>query len=816
MSHDAPTSRPASSSTFGHKGSHAPDLSRELSGSQLDRPPGGGWPSLKAVETFLWQERLPIAGHVSLMKMNQPDGFICPSCAWPNGDKPKGANFCENGAKALAWEATRERVSDELFAQNTVSQLREWTDHHLEKEGRLTHPLRYNAAEDRYEVTSWEAAYAEIGERLKQYEDPNQVEFYTSGRTSNEAAFLFSLFGRMYGTNNFPDCSNMCHETTSRALPESIGIGKATVNLEDFKQADAIFIFGQNSGTNSPRMLGDLHEARGRGAEVVSFNPLRERALVSFADPQSPRDMLSGKGVEISTQYHQLRIGGDLAAVQAMCKYVIEADDALRERNPHAVGLLDHDFIAQHTHGFEAFADHCRKLDWQDLVEMSGLSRESLEQAAQTYLEAERVICCWGMGITQHARGGDTIQQIVNLLLLRGNIGKPGAGPCPVRGHSNVQGDRTVGIENLPNGAMLDAFDRVFDIQCPRDNGHDVAECCEAILRGETRAFIGMGGNFFRAIPDQKRIVEKVHELDMTVHIATKLNRSHLHPGKHGWVLPTLGHSERDLQAGADGKGAEQTTSVEDGMCNVSPSRGVMAPADASLHSEIAITCQLAKATLPAHPTLDWDWLQADYARIRDRIEQVFPQIFPDYNARLAQGGFHIRIAPRERIWHTDSGRANFLFPEGLGTDEQGLDKVTHETLDMDSTFLLSTMRGHDQFNTTVYSNDDRYRDVYGTRMVVMISPQDLETLGLSEGQRVRMETVSEDGVERSMAGFKLKAYDIPSGCLAAYYPETNDLIPLDHRDARSNTPASKSVPVRLRLMDSEEVNASEGVLASA
>ncbi|WP_254918522.1 FdhF/YdeP family oxidoreductase [Cobetia sp. QF-1] len=801
---------------FSDKGSYAPPLSRSLAGSQVDTPPGGGWPSLKAVEKFIWQAHLPIKGHASLMKMNKPDGFVCPSCAWPNGDKPKGANFCENGAKALAWEATHARVSDQLFADNTLSELREWTDHHLELEGRLTHPLRYNAASDRYEVVSWESAYAEIGARLKGYDDPNEVELYTSGRTSNEAAFLFSLLGRMYGTNNFPDCSNMCHETTSRALPESIGIGKATVNLEDFKQADAIFIFGQNSGTNSPRMLGDLHEARGRDAEVVTFNPLRERALVSFADPQSPKDMMSGKGVDISTQYHQVRIGGDMAAIQAMCKYVIEADDALQVRDPHAQHYLDHDFIAQHTHGFEAFADHCRSLDWDTLVETSGLSRQSLEQAGRTYLEAERVICCWGMGITQHARGGDTIQQIVNLLLLRGNIGKPGAGPCPVRGHSNVQGDRTVGIENLPKDEMLDAFDRVFDIQCPRAPGHDVSECCEAILRGEVRAFIGMGGNFFRAIPDQKRVVDKVRELDMTVHIATKLNRSHLHPGKQGWVLPTLGHSERDLQAGADGKGAEQTTSVEDGMCNVAPSRGVMAPADPSMHSEIAITCQLAKAALPAHPTLDWDWLQADYARIRERIEAVFPQIFPDYNARLAQGGFHIRIAPRERIWHTETQRANFLFPEGLGTDEAELDKVTHQTLDLDSTFLLITMRGHDQFNTTIYSYDDRYRDVYGTRMAVMISPQDLKTLGLSEGQRVTLHTVSDDGIERSVPGFRLKAYDIPSGCLAAYYPETNDLIPLGHRDARSNTPASKSVPVRIELMSSEEINASEGVLASA
>ncbi|MCK2183685.1 FdhF/YdeP family oxidoreductase [Halomonas getboli] len=800
---------------FGTKGAHAPDLDPGLAGSQLGTPPGGGWPSLKAVETFLWSEHLPVKGHLGLLKMNQPDGFICPSCAWPNGDKPKRANFCENGAKALAWEATSKRLEDRFLADHTLSELREWTDHQLEREGRLTRPLRYDAEQDRYVPASWAAAYAEIGQRLKGYESPNQVEFYTSGRTSNEAAFLFSLLGRLYGTNNFPDCSNMCHETTSRALPESIGLGKATVNLDDFSQADAIFIFGQNSGTNSPRMLGDLHAARARGAEIVSFNPLRERALIRFADPQSAKDMLGREGTEICTQYHQLRIGGDLAAIQAMCKYVIEADDARRRDDPHAAGYLDHAFIAQHCHGFEAFADYCRALSWDDLVGMSGLSRESLQQAAQTYLEADRVICCWGMGITQHARGGDTIQQIINLLLLRGNIGRPGAGACPVRGHSNVQGDRTVGIENLPKPEMLDAFDRVFDMQCPRDPGHDVAECCEAILRGEVKAFIGMGGNFFRAIPDQQRVVRRVGELDMTVHIATKLNRSHLHPGRHGWVLPTLGHSERDRQAGPDGQGAEQVTSVEDGMCNVSPSRGMLAPADPSLPSEIAITCQLAKATLPAHPSLDWDWLQADYARIRDRIEAVFPQIFPDYNARLAEGGFRIRTPPRERIWPTDSGRANFLFPDGLGADEPGLDKVTHETLDRNSVFLLITLRGHDQFNTTVYSEDDRYRDVYGTRMVVMISPQDLEALGFTEGQRVRLETASEDGLERGMSGFRLKAYDIPSGCLAAYYPETNDLIPLDHRDARSNTPASKSVPVRLRPMDAEEVNAREGVLAS-
>lgn len=774
----------------------------ELHGKQGKHDaPGGGWQSVQATESHFLREKVPFKGNGLMFKINHPDGgFECPSCAWPNPERPGPAEFCENGAKAVAWEATAARTTPEFFAGHTVSELRAWSDHALEKQGRLTHPMRYNATTDKYDPIDWDTAFREIGERVKSC-DPKRVELYTSGRTSNEAAFLWQLYGRMLGTHNFPDCSNMCHETTTVALPQSIGVGKATTVLEDFEHADCIFLFGQNAGTNSPRMMGLLHEARLRGAEVVTFNPLRERALVKFANPQTPRDMMTNHGVPISSQYHQVRIGGDIAAIQGMCKHILVTDDEARANGGKPV--IDHDFIAMHTDGFAAFADHCRALPWERIERHSGLTRAAIEEAANAWIKAERVICCWGMGITQHIRGGDNVHQILNLLLMGGHIGRRGAGACPVRGHSNVQGDRTVGIFHKSGEAFLSKMDEVFGIECLRDHGHDVALCCEAILRDEVDAFLGLGGNFFRAVSDQARVAAHVGDIPLTVQIATKLNRSHLVHGKTAYLLPTLARTEKDIQAGV-----EQTITTEDGMCNVQGSKGALEPASEHLRSEIAIVAGLGKATFLPNPKVDWEWLAEDYARIRDKIEATQPETFHDFNRRLAETGvFHLDIAARDRIWNTDSGKAHFLFPQDHLTEDESEPGDAH--------FQLLSIRGHDQFNTTVYSFDDRYRDIYGTRMVLMMNPADIEKHGFEAGNRVTLKTVSDDGIERQVSGFRIIAYDLPENCLGAYYPEVNDLIPLASRDRQSNTIAGKSIPVTVALMTTEEVEAETGMLAT-
>ncbi len=496
--------------------------------SRSTRAPAGGWGALNAVETHLKRQDVLLRGNRLLLSMNKPGGFDCPSCAWPDPTKPHAFEYCENGAKAVAWEATRKRATRAFFEQHTVSELRGWTDHDLENTGRLTAPLRYNKDTDKYEAVSWDHALSEIGTTVRGLE-PNRVEFYTSGHASNEAAFLWQLTGRLFGTNNFPDCSNMCHETTTVALPESLGVGKGTTDLDDLEACDAIFIFGHNPGTNAPRMMGYLHDMAKRGIPIVSFNPLKERALVAFANPQSAVEMLTGGGQPISSQFHQVRTGGDIAALQGMCKAVIAADDDALAKALDRV--LDVPFIEQHTHGFDEFADYVRRLSWERIERYSGLGRAEIEAAADVYMRAERVIACWGMGITQHRRGGEAAQQIVNLLLLRGNIGRRGAGACPIRGHSNVQGDRTVGIYQKPKEPFLQRMDEVFGFEAPRQPGHDVAEACEAMLRGEVDAFLALGGNFFRAIPDTDRIRSVVGQVGLTVYVATKPNQSHMTPG---------------------------------------------------------------------------------------------------------------------------------------------------------------------------------------------------------------------------------------------------------------------------------------------
>ncbi len=761
----------------------------------------GGWGALNAVESHLARQETLIRGNRALLLMNKPGGFDCPSCAWPDPKHPHTFEYCENGAKAVAWEATHKRATPQFFAEHTVEELKTWTDHEIENTGRLTQPLRYNAQTDKYEGISWETAFREIAAELLKF-DPKRIELYTSGRASNESAFLFQTFGRLLGTNNFPDCSNMCHETTSVALPESIGVGKGTVTFDDWDACDALFIFGQNPGTNSPRMLGNLQEMAKRGIPIVTFNPLKERGLVNFVNPQNPVELLTGSAQQISSQYHQLRAGGDIAAIQGMCKAIIAADAASTQSAGREI--VDHAFVAAHTHGYEVFADYLAKLPWEKIERCSGLSRADIEAAAAVYMNAKNVIACWGMGITQHRRGGDALQQIINLLLLRGNIGRLGAGASPIRGHSNVQGDRTVGIYQKPKEPFLKKMDEVFGFTSPRDPGHDVTECCEAVLRHEVDAFISLGGNMFRAIPENDRVSDEVKHLKLTVSIATKPNRSHLAHGEKSYILPCLGRTERDIQ-----NGVEQTVTVEDSFSMVHGSRGPLAPASSGLRSEVAIVAGLAKATVANRAPINWDGFVSDYGLIRDKIEAVFPQLFANYNRRIKEpGGFHLPNSARERRWETPSGRANFLFQDGLLDEDDDVPNSPH--------LQLITLRSHDQFNTTVYSNNDRYRGIHNDRMVVFMNAYDIDALGLVEGDAIEFSGVFGDGIARSVSGFKVVSYDIPAGCVAAYYPETNPLIALAHRDVRSNTPAAKSVPVRISAVASNAATSETSDTASA
>ncbi len=749
--------------------------------------PAGGIGALDAVERHLYRQKIFVAGNRTLLSMNKGiAGFDCPGCGWPDPKHTSSFEYCENGAKAVAWEATKKRTTLEFFAQHTVSELLDWSDFALEDEGRLTHPMVYDAASDHYVPIAWEDAYALIGEELRKLPDPDFAEFYTSGRASNEAAFMFQVFARAFGTNNFPDCSNMCHESTSVALPESIGVGKGTVLLEDFEKADLIMVFGQNPGTNSPRMLNDLRNAAKRGAEIVAFNPLRERSLERFASPQHVGDMV--RAVPISTQYYQVRTGGDMAAVKGMMKALLAADDAAVAAGEPRV--LDVAFIAEHTHGFEMVAADIRATPWDAIIAESGLSREEIERVGATYAKAKAAIAVWGMGITQHRTGVANIQQIVNLLLMRGNLGREGAGVCPVRGHSNVQGDRTVGIYEQPKESFLVGMDRTFGFVSPRHHGHDVVASVEAMADGRSRAFIGLGGNFLLAAPDTPVVARAMRGLDLTVQIATKLNRGHLVHGRVSLLLPCLGRTEVDEQANGP-----QAVTVEDSMSFVHASSGRNPPASPELRSEVAIVCGMAKATLPTSLAIDWDGFVGNYDLIRDAVESVMPELFAGYNEKIKKpGGFRLDSPVDRREWRTATGKANFIVHDGMVENEMPADR--------DDVLQLMTIRSHDQYNTTIYGMDDRYRGVFGQRMVVFVNAQDRERLGFAEGAIVAMNTVADDGVERRVGGFRLVDYNLPRGCAAAYYPETNPLVPLGRRALRSNTPTSKSVPVVLEAWE--------------
>ncbi len=742
--------------------------------------PAGGWGALKAVAKTLAHQQIVAQGAATLLKANQPEGFDCPGCAWPDPKHTSSFEFCENGAKAITWESTAKRAGPDFFAANTVSELWKWIDHDLEDQGRLTHPLIYDGATDRYRPISWDDAFAKIGAELQKLPDPNMAEFYTSGRASNEAAFLFQLFVRAYGTNNFPDCSNMCHEATSVGLPHSIGVGKGTVTLEDFDHCDAIFSFGHNPGTNHPRMMTTLHEASRRGVPIVVFNPLKERALEKFAAPQDPVEMVTLSSTPIASAYHQVKTGGDLAALKGLMKRIFERDAA--DIAAGGNGLLDRDFIETHTLGFDELKADVEATAWDDIHFHSGLTFEAIDSAADVYLKAKNVILCYGMGITQHSNGTANVQQLANFLMLRGNIGRQGAGICPLRGHSNVQGDRTVGITEIPNEALLDGVEKAFGFRPPEEKGHNAVEAIEAIIEGRSKALVCLGGNLAVAMSDPEATFEGMRKLDLAVHMATKLNRSHLLLAKTSIILPVLGRTDQDMQ-----RFGPQSVTVEDSMSMVHASRGFLKPPGEEIRSEPAVIAGIAKATLGERYGIDWDGMIEDYNRIREKIEIVFPD-FHDFNTRVRKpGGFRLTVAASDRKWNTPSGKAHFLTAPGLDEDPRRSEP---------GVLVLTTLRSHDQYNTTIYGLDDRYRGVFGRRDVIFMNHEDLAARGLSDGDRIDVQGDARSG--KAVKGFTAVAYDIPVGSVAGYYPEMNRVIALADYDHRSGTPAYKGVPVRV------------------
>ncbi|MCX5396393.1 FdhF/YdeP family oxidoreductase [Streptomyces sp. NBC_00102] len=704
----------------------------------------------------------------TLLKVNQKNGFDCPGCAWPEGDKRHTAEFCENGAKAVAEEATLRRVTPEFFAAHPVSDLAGRSGYWLGQQGRITEPMYLPEGADTYEPIPWGDAFAIIADELRALASPDEALFYTSGRTSNEAAFLLQLFAREYGTNNLPDCSNMCHESSGSALVETIGIGKGSVSLEDLHQADLIIVAGQNPGTNHPRMLSALEKAKHAGAKIISVNPLPEAGLERFKNPQTPQGMI--KGTALTDLFLQIRLGGDQALFRLLNKLILETE-----------GAVDTAFVDEHTHGYEEFARAAREADWDETLTATGLDRADIEKALGLVLASERTIVCWAMGLTQHKHSVPTIREVVNFLLLRGNIGRPGAGVCPVRGHSNVQGDRTMGIYERPAPAFLDALDKEFGITSPRHHGYDVVRAIRALRDGDAKVFFAMGGNFVAATPDTDVTEAAMRRARLTVHVSTKLNRSHAVTGSRALILPTLGRTDKDVQAGG-----KQFVTVEDSMSMVHASRGNLAPASPHLLSEPAIVARMARAVLGPGSTTPWEEFEKDYGTIRDRISRVVPG-FEDFNARVARpGGFTLPHGPRDaRRFPTATGKANFTaapvefpeLPEGR--------------------LLLQTLRSHDQYNTTIYGLDDRYRGIKDGRRVVLVNPDDARQLGLQDGDYTDLVSEWKDGTERRAPGFRIVHYPTARGCAAAYYPETNVLVPLDSTADTSNTPASKSVVVR-------------------
>jgi molybdopterin-dependent oxidoreductase alpha subunit len=718
-----------------------------------------------------------LRGARTLLRMNQPAGFDCPGCAWPDPE-PRGAiEFCENGAKHLAHEATRRRVDAEFFSRWSLASLLGQSSQWLEAQGRLTCPVWKAVGAEHYQPISWSEAFSRLAGALAALDSPDQAIFYTSGRTSNEAAFLYQLFVRQLGTNNLPDCSNMCHESSGTGLTEVIGVGKGTVRMADFAHADAIFLLGQNPGTNHPRMMTTLQAAKRRGCRIVAVNPLREAALVRFAHPQRPFELLGLTSTPISDLFLQVRVGGDVALLKGVMKEVLEAE----ARSPGAV--LDWDFLCASTQGFDQFRDALQAERWEDLVEQSAVSRQEMRQAAEIYCAAQRVIVCWAMGLTQHRHAVANVQEIVNLMLLRGNFGREGAGVCPVRGHSNVQGDRTMGIWERPDAGLLRRLGREFAFEPPSAHGLDSVAAIRAMHEGRAHFFFGLGGNFAVATPDATYTEQALRRCRLTAHVSTTLNRSHLITGQEALILPCLARSERDLAGGR-----AQFVTIEDSLAIVRPSRGHREPPSPELRSEVAIVAGLARAVLGEKSTVPWEDLAGDYDRIRDHIANVIPG-FEQMNRRIQEHGeIALPVLPlnrRREIFNTPSRRARFTV-HPLPRLELGPGQ-----------FVLTTLRSHDQFNTTVYSEDDRYRGIRGGRRVVFLPPADLVAQGLRAGDRVDL--TSHFGAEtRTVYGFRVVPYDLPRGCAAAYYPEANPLVPVDSFAEKSRTPTYKSIVISL------------------
>jgi molybdopterin-dependent oxidoreductase alpha subunit len=738
----------------------------------------GGVPSIIEAAKSAWSQMGPMRGTRALLKLNQMGGFDCPGCAWPEPDDERShAEFCENGAKHVADEATTKRVTPEFFKQWSVADLSYKSDYWLGKQGRITQPMMLRSKSTHYEPIEWDDAFALIATELNSLASPDEAIFYTSGRTSNEAAFLYQLFVRQFGTNNLPDCSNMCHESSGTALSETIGVGKGTVMLEDFELAQAIFVIGQNPGTNHPRMLTSLQKAKRNGCKIVHINPLPETGMTRFKHPQEISGWL-GKGTPLADLFLQVRINGDVALLKGIMKEIL----AEEEKNPGRV--LEQEFIEKYTNGFEEFTTALRKVHWGDLLDQCGVPKTRIEDAARIFIQSERTIFCWAMGLTQHKNAVANIQEIVNLMLLRGQIGKSGAGLCPVRGHSNVQGDRTMGIWERPTGTFLDKLSAEFNFEPPRKHGFDTVKAIRAMHARQGRVFFALGGNFLSATPDTEFTAEALRRCRLTVQVSTKLNRGHLITGEQALILPCLGRTEIDKQASGS-----QLVTTENSMAVVQASRGFLTPASPHLLSESAIVANLARATLGDQTTVAWEELTADYDHIRDHIARVVPG-FEDYNNRVRQpGGFHLPNPARERAFKTPSGRAVFTVHEMPAHDLQP------------GQLLMMTIRSHDQFNTSIYGLDDRYRGIHNGRRVVLMNKDDISIAGVKEGQIVDLISHFE-GEERVARHFVVVPYNIPRRSAATYFPEANVLVPVGSVADKSNTPASKSVIISVRASE--------------
>ncbi|MFD4537389.1 FdhF/YdeP family oxidoreductase [Kitasatospora sp. NPDC058397] len=734
--------------------------------------PAAGWGAAKSVTRFLVKEGAYVDGPRAIMRMNhESGGFDCPGCAWPDDTKGLHLDICENGIKHVTWEMTRKRVGRDFFAAHSVTELSGWSDFALEDQGRLTEPMVYDAGSDHYVPISWKDAFELVGRTLRELDDPNRAAFYTSGRLGNEATFLYQLMARELGTNNLPDCSNMCHEASGRALQASLGTGKGTVDLKDWEVTDALFIMGVNAASNAPRMLTALADAHRRGAQIVHINPLIEAAATRTIVPHDFVDMALFKSTRTSTLNLQPRIGGDMALVRGMAKAILEQATA----DPQA---LDRQFIERHTTGFEAYRALCGATPWEEIERQSGLGRAEVLKAARVYRDADRSIVSWCLGVTQHEHGVDTVREIVNLLLLRGNLGREGAGPSPVRGHSNVQGNRTCGIDHRPSPEFLDRLAEACGIDPPRAHGLDTVSAVEAMRRGEVTVFVAMGGNFALAAPDTPYTYEALRGCELTVQVSTKLNRSHLVHGRRALILPCLGRTEKDHQ-----RGGVQSTSVEDSMSMVHLSVGMKRPASPHLLSEPAIVAGMARAALPDSGT-PWEWYIEDYDRIRDTMSRALDG-FEDFNRRVRLPlGFRIKQPARELVFLTPSGRAEFSTAP------------LPDVVPAPGTLALGTMRSHDQWNTTIYSDNDRYRGVRNLRTLVFLNTDDMRERGIAELDPVDITSTAKDGSTRTLNGYLAIPYDIPRGCAAGYMPEMNVLCAIGDYSTQSDQPIMKHLKV--------------------